>query len=342
MKRWWLSLVLMLAATLEVFVRDDLPSRPAALAFTACIAAALVFRRSHPLAATGFAFSVATVTTVVRHHFGWAELAPASSIAVLALVYSLTRWGSRREVLVGAAFVAMTWLTSLLSGEMKNAEEIIGSAVVLILPGTIGGVVRFRDEAQVSALENARSLEREHLARELHDSVAHHVTAITLQAQAARAVIDVSPSDAKNALKAIEDESKRTLLELRSIVGTLRDERAPTAGLNELLQLKSGFVKVEVNAAGLSPVMERALFRLAQEAVTNATKHARNATCVNVRVTSTGELVHFEAEDDGELSRRGDGFGLVGMKERVTLLGGTFEAGPLRERGWRVRAVIPR
>lgn len=348
---WWLPVALVLAALVEVWVRRDLPSRVAALGFALAVALALRFRRSHPLAATAFAFSLATGVTLVRHHLALPEVAPGSAAAILLLPYALCRWASRRQVVAGAAFVVVTWFTSLLAGELSNLEEAIGAAVVLILPGTVGAVVRFRNEAQTRAVAEARLLEREQLARELHDSVAHHLTAITLQAQAARGVLRHSPDDAATALGEIESESKRTLVELRSIVGALRDAPAltPAAGLAEIhgLARSSTRPKVEVafagNLEGLTPVMERALFRLAQEAVTNAIKHARNASTVSLRIVGEGSDVQLSARDDGEpTSARGAGFGLVGMAERVALLGGTFEAGPLPNRGWRVDAVLPR
>lgn len=348
---WWLSAVFALVALVEVWVRDDLPSRPAAACFGLAVAGALGFRRSHPLAATAFVFTLATVATFVRHYFVLPEVAPVSSAAILLFPYALCRWASRRDVVVGAAFVVVTWLTSLLSGELAKLEEVIGSAVVMILPGSIGAVVRFRNEAQLRAVDQARLREREQLARELHDSVAHHMTAITLQAQAARAVLHESPDDAANALSAIESESKRTLVELRAIVGSLRDDAAltPAAGLTQIRELARSSTRptVEVafvgNLEGLTPVMERALFRVAQEAVTNAIKHARNASRVTLRLIARGSDVQLSARDDGEASTsRGAGFGLVGMAERVALLGGTFEAGPLPVRGWHVDVVLPR
>ncbi len=347
MKRWWLSGVVMLVALVEVLLREDLPSRAAALAFTGFIALALGFRRTHPLAATAGAFTLATASTLAQHHFDLPELAPAASAFVLVLPYALTRWGSRRDVVIGAGFVVMTWVTAVTMGKTTRREDVIGSAVVLTLPGTIGVIVRLRDEAAQRALGEARSNERAQLARELHDSVAHHVTAITLQAQAARAVLATRPDDATHALRAIEAEAKATLVELRSIVGALRDDEvalAPAAGLADVQRLADAQTVVEVTGVdALSPVLERALFRLAQEAVTNARKHAKHASSVHVRIEGAATTVTLTASDDGEpTTRRGAGFGLVGMAERVALLGGTFEAGPLPERGWRVHAVIPR
>lgn len=348
---WWVPLVVSLVALVEVSIRGDLPSRAAALGFALAIAGALGFRRTQPLAATAFAFSLATVATLVRHHFLLPEVVPVSAAAILFLPYALCRSASRRHVVAGAVFIVITWLASLFSGELVKLEDAIGSAVVLILPGTIGTIVRFRDEAQARSVDQARMLEREQLARELHDSVAHHMTAITLQAQAARAVLSSSPDDAANALAGIEAESKRTLVELRAIVGSLRDNPTltPAAGLAQIRELAQRSTRPTVEVAfvgdleGLTAVMERALFRLAQEAVTNTIKHARNASTVTVRVVADRAFVELSACDDGEAGAQGRaGFGLVGMAERVALLGGTFTAGPLPDRGWSVRAVLPR
>ena len=165
------------------------------------------------------------------------------------------------------------------------------------------------------------------------------------------AVLRSSPDAAANALTAIEGEAKRTLVELRAIVGALRDDPtlAPASGLAEIRGLAQHSTRpaVEVafagNLEGLEPVLERALFRLAQESVTNAIKHARNASTVTLRIVGEGSDVQLVVSDDGEASSmRGAGFGLIGMAERVALLGGTFEAGPLPQRGWRVDALLPR
>ena len=119
---WWVSLVFALLALVEVSVRDDLPSRAGALAFTLAIAGAVGFRRSHPLAATAFAFSLATIATLVRHHFALPEVTPASAAAILILPYALCRWASRRHVIAGVAFIVLTWFTSLLSGELLKLD----------------------------------------------------------------------------------------------------------------------------------------------------------------------------------------------------------------------------
>jgi signal transduction histidine kinase len=349
-----LSVVFGLAVLLEVALRPELPSRPFAAFFGLAIALAIAFRRNHPLAATVFAFGLATLTTAVEAWLHLPKVDVFTSACILLLPYSLCRWGTRRDVIIGSAVMLATWLSAVANGEMRKPGDLIGSAVVMILPGAIGAIVRFRDEAQGRALEQARLMERGQLARELHDSVAHHMAAITLQAQAARAVIATRPDDAKTALAAIEDESKRTLAELRAIVGTLRDDQgapvSPTGGIADLPSLATSTtrpaVEVELagDLAGLSPALERAVFRLAQESLTNALKHARNATRVRLRVAGEDRGIHLTAHDDGEpvTGQRRAGFGLVGMAERAALLGGTFEAGPRSGGGWQVDAVLPR
>jgi signal transduction histidine kinase len=220
----------------------------------------------------------------------------------------------------------------------------------MLFPGAIGLTVRFRAEAQARTLAHAKLKEREQLARELHDSVAHHVTAITLQAQAARAVLATRPEAASKALQAIEDEAKKTLSDLRGIVGALRDDASllPQGRLEDIASFARDtglavVVEFTGDLAGLPESVERALYRLAQESITNAIKHARNATQIEIRVAAEVDAIHLSAQDDGDNAgaRRNAGFGLVGMAERVALLRGTFAAGPTAL-GWRVDASLPR
>ncbi len=350
----WLAVGFMLLATIEVLVRPELLQRPLAVVLTYAFALALAFRRHQAFAATAFAFSLATLMTVRDLWLGLPPISMSTSACVLLLPYSLCRWATRRQVVVGAGLLAATWVATVAHGETHGVSELIGSAVVLLFPGALGAMVRFRDDAQQRDVERARLRERQQLARELHDSVAHHVTAITLQAQAASAVLATRPDDARVALAAIEDESRRTLAELRAIVGALRDEEdaalAPAGKISDLAALSRPSARPTINVElvgdleHLSPALERAVFRLAQESVTNALKHARNATRVELRVAGDAGDVRLTARDDGELqsAQRGGGFGLLGMAERAALLQGTFEAGPQPGGGWRVEAVLPR
>lgn len=353
MDRWLAATVLVLAAV-EVGLRPELPHRPLGFAFVAIIAVALLLRRRYPLVALSFGFGAALLTTLFELVFRTPKIAPTTSIAVLLLPYSLARWASRRHIVAGVVLVALTWLVALLNHEMPRLEDAIGSAVVLTLPLALGATFRFRAETQQRAVAQARLLEREQLARELHDSVAHHMMAITVQAQATGAILSTRPDAARVALAAIEDESKRALSELRSLVGALRDggeaELSPAGRICDLPRLaeRTARPKVEVELSGdleaLPPAVERAVFRVAQESITNAVKHARNATRITVRVVAGSPSIELSVRDDGETvgPSRGVGFGLVGMAERAALLGGTFEAGPLAQGGWQVAAAFPR
>ncbi|MDX2012046.1 MAG: sensor histidine kinase [Myxococcaceae bacterium] len=350
----WVSLAVVVVAAIEVSLRTDLPSPPVAFAYASIMATAVFFRRRAPLGAMAFGFGAANVLTFVEYAFSLPQLAPAASAAALLLPYTLARWGTRRGLIAGAALLVSTWTLTLLAGQMANLSDAIGGGVVLLFPGVVGVAVRFRSEAQARSLSQARLLERERLARELHDSVAHHLVAITVQAQAARAIMTKRPDDAATALSAIEDESRRTLAELRALVGSLRDdgepELSPAGRLTDLPLLAQRTekpavdVQLEGDLEGLAPAVERAVFRLAQESITNALKHARNATRVTVRIAARGSSILLSARDDGEVATapRRAGFGLVGMAERAALLGGTFEAGPVSGGGWQVEATLPR
>ena len=198
--------------------------------------------------------------------------------------------------------------------------------------------------------------EREQLARELHDTVAHHVSAIAIRAQAGRALAPSRPEAAVDALEVIEEAASRTLVDLRALVGTLRDgdeaALAPQRGVLDVQRLAHGprdGPRVDVQLTGdlddLPPLVGAAIYRIAQESVTNAVRHASHATRIDVRVTGHDDCVRLIVRDDGDAVSsapdRSSGYGLVGMSERAALLGGTLESGAA-DSGWMVTAVLPR
>lgn len=344
-----------MAFAVEAWLRPELQSQPWSMLLGAVFPIALWFRSSHPLGATATAFGLAAAVTLLQIAQGLPEIGPYMGLFILLLPYALCRWGARRDVLVGVFFMAAAYVASLFHGEMKGVGDVIGGAIAVMFPGAIGATMRFRAVAQERELDHAKLKEREQLARELHDSVAHHMTAITIQAQAARAVVATRPEAASAALKAIEEESRRTLAELRAIVGALRDDDAaalaPQGRVADIASFARDagatpavLVELTGNLDGLPPVVERALYRLAQESITNAVKHAHNATRIEVRVAADTDSICLSAQDNGDTpsARRNPGFGLVGMAERAALLGGTFEAGPHAAGGWRVQATLPR
>ena len=177
---------------------------------------------------------------------------------------------------------------------------------------------------------------------------------MAIRAQAGLATAGSEPGAATDALRVIEAEASRTLAEMRAMVRVLRRsdaaERAPTPGFDELRGLARSDaagptvdVRVDGDVGSLPPPVSAAVFRLAQEAVTNARRHARNATRVDVHVRVDGTGVRLDVRNDGvPVASAVPGYGLTGMAERADLLGGTCEAGPLPGGGWAVTAVLPR
>ncbi|MFC5754340.1 sensor histidine kinase [Actinomadura rugatobispora] len=211
----------------------------------------------------------------------------------------------------------------------------------------------------------ARVEERSRIARELHDVVAHHVSVMTVQAGAARRILDRHPAGAREAMTTIEEVGRTALSEMRRIVGVLRTERdpetaggelAPQPGLGDLGELLdhvrdtglSVQLWVEGEARTPSPGVDVAAFRLIQEALTNTLKHAGPQARAWVRLRYTAEDLTVEIEDDGRgtatiMADNGDrpGHGLVGMYERVALYGGELRIGPRVGGGFGVRARFP-
>jgi signal transduction histidine kinase len=230
---------------------------------------------------------------------------------------------------------------------------------VLLFSAALGVAIRYRRIVRIQQSERIRFQEREMLARELHDTVAHHVSAIAIQAQAGQQLTKSRDfGGAAEAPEVIEEEASRTLAEMRSMVGALRrgngtPQVLPSRGVADIERLATAEgapgLRIDVEHRGdlndLRPAVQAALYRVAQESITNAQRHARQATRVHVLVAGDTESVRLSVSDNGERgpSHPGPpGYGLVGMAERVTLLGGTLEAGPGPGNGWAVRAMIPR
>ena len=234
--------------------------------------------------------------------------------------------------------------------------DLVGGAAVLMTSMALGVAARSQHGHRRRRLEQVKAEERVELARELHDTVAHHVSAIAIQAQAGRALAASSPESSVEALEVIEAEASRTLAEMRAMVRVLRNQSpadyAPQAGVADLERLAGASpagprvqVKLSGDVAALPAAVDAAVFRIAQEAVTNALRHARNATLVEVRVDGDPSSIRLSVRDDGDHHpgrTTGSGFGIIGMVERATLLGGECAAGPCPERGWLVEANLPR
>ncbi|HWO66212.1 MAG TPA: sensor histidine kinase [Umezawaea sp.] len=198
--------------------------------------------------------------------------------------------------------------------------------------------------------------ERMRIARDLHDVVAHHVSVMGIQAGAARRVLDTDRDLARTALETVEQTARTSIGELRGLLGVLRSDAdtepdvAAAPGLEQVPDLvanaRSAGLAVEHGTYGeprpVPPGVALSAYRVVQEALTNVVKHAA-ATKVDVRVRYLDTALEVEITDDGRGrgAPNGSGFGLVGMKERVSVHGGEFEAGPRRGSGYLVRASLP-
>ncbi|MFV0257390.1 MAG: sensor histidine kinase [Acidimicrobiales bacterium] len=315
---------------------------------------ALLARRTHPLAATLWAFVPAMVFGVVVAQSGGVFGGLMTSAVVLVVPYALYRWGSGRDGIIGLGILVVAGVVGNLFTPGVTVGDWIGGFIVLSIPVELGLMLRYRAAAQERAVREARAVERESIARELHDTVAHHVSAIAVQAQAGRALAPTDPERALEVLGVIEEAASRTLAEMRLMVRTLRDdagaELAPQAGLADLPRLARQVpeplrvvVDVDDRVGPLDGATDAAVYRIAREAVTNAVRHAAYATTVRVAVTPAEVGVRLTVTDDGVGSGgpTGSGFGLLGMTERAELLGGRLVAGPRPGRGWEVVADLP-
>ena len=345
--------VVMVMALLEGTLREDVTWRPVVTIVTVGLASVLLWRRTHPLLCVMVGFGTGTALGLASELAGIPSVGLYTMSFILVLVYALVRWGSGRQIVIGLAAVAVAAVIGIAT-DYTGATELVGGLAVLAAASAGGAAFRYRAESWRRALDQVRSQERVGLARELHDSVAHHVSAITVQAQAGRAMARKRPEAALEALSVIEREASRTLAEMRAMVRVLRDgapaEYSPQPGVADLMSLSrrnpDPVVDVQLTGdlAGLRPQVDAAVYRIAQEALTNALRHARNASRVEIRVAEGAGRLRIRVTDDGQIDPgrpATHGFGLLGMTERVRLLGGTLRAGPMPEVGWAVNAELP-
>ncbi len=350
---WLLVGGLEAAALVEGFARPGLAWQPWVTVLAMALMPALLWRRSHPLATCLIGFGGAGLLSLLQLWTRSGDLGLYSMMAILILLYALARWGSGREITAGIPFVTAVVALGMYVAS-AGVAEVVGGALFLLLFVALATVFRYRAGLWHREQREIRNQERLALARELHDTVAHHVSAIAVQAQAGGVVADTQPQQAAAILAAIESEASQTLAEMRSMVRVLRedewDSHSPQFGIADLSALArtDATPVVEVSLAGslarLPRPVDAAVFRLAQEALTNALRHARNATRVGIEVRRVGDVVTLRVVDDG-LATPGSsaqaGYGLTGLAERAQLLGGSLSAGPGPEGGWVVEAVLP-
>ncbi|MEU1884888.1 histidine kinase [Micromonospora rifamycinica] len=290
-------------------------------------------------------------------------LGAAEVVAVLAVIVAVVRRTSRSTA---AGLVGLLLLGCLAVGVLRpehpGAPQELGWSVVLPVVAVVAGwVLRVRDARQARELRAVvvatQLRERVALARELHDVVAHHIGGMVVQAQAAQAVALPDPGAPARVLPVIERAGAEALSAMQRMVAMLEDVDGdpvtpPTDLLTDLraAAVTSGdatAVRLAVELAEPVPAaVATTVLRLVQESVTNARRYAVGAREISATVRAGDGRVHVRVRDDGRHTDRprrsgGGGYGLVGMRERVQLLGGRFEAGRLPGAGWQVLADLP-
>jgi signal transduction histidine kinase len=291
---------------------------------------------------------------------------PGEVVILLCLLFVAVRHCPPRSAVVcGLLDVGALLLLPFRFPGTGGDEALIFIVVDLVLVGVFAGLaayLRTLDYRRTVAVSETRRGERVAIAADLHDFVAHHVTGILVQTQMARMMAATQPQDLDPVLAGIERAATEALASMRRTVGVLRDtgdeavERRPVGDLAGIAELTDGFAspiqqvvlhRDPAVSDGLPHEVQAAAFRVVQEALTNIRRHAADAARVEVRLRDDCGRLEVSVADDGRggtqlpAAAHGGGFGLVGLKERVTALGGELHAGPRGDAGWEVRAVFP-
>jgi signal transduction histidine kinase len=323
----------------------------------------LVFRRRWPLA-------VALVCGALTVVYGVSSLPdPPVPYAGLLSLYSVAAHGSRDHANAAGITAAVALTGALLFDPGADLEDATVQILLFATAWLLGDSTRRRRDAATALAERNEQLERtraaesaaavaaerSRIARELHDVVAHHLSMMVVQAEGGAVAAGRDPAKAEATFDAIGAAGKQALTEMRRLLGVLKQDGpaalAPQPSAGEIAALVEGVrsagLDVRFTVSGdppeLPPAVGLTAYRLVQEALTNCVRHS-GATAVDVSVRYGPDAVELAVTDDGDggtaVARPG-GHGLVAMRERVALVGGTLDAGPVPDRGWAVRATLP-
>jgi signal transduction histidine kinase len=338
---------------LAVHLGDDL----SALLLIAAACAPLVWRRRAPTVS----LVASAIPTAAFPLFGYGDGLTGFALAVAT--YTAAAHRDRGLVLAATLPISLAaaLVILLVNSDPRGPVELLVSLIFLVGMPLLFGRIAFNRRRRIQrdlerAARDAVSEERARIARELHDVVAHAMGVMVVQAGAARVVIERDPASASDALQRIEDTGRTGLAEMRRLVGILEtDDGAalePQPGLDqldELLQrMRETGLPIEATVEGtprrLSPGVDLTAYRVVQEALTNALKHGAGAHA-RVLLRYGDDALELEIADNGRGpppdGMQTPGHGLIGMRERVTLFGGSLETGERPGGGFLVRARIP-
>jgi signal transduction histidine kinase len=354
-----LAALLTVGAELQVWLGGSAGHHQVAAALVApAVTASVAVRRRYP---TLVGIGVPVLTAFELALWGDPQIV-ANAVAYFCALYALAVWTPPRRFAFGAALIVAVDLAAS-AGPKQNLHNTLPFAVVTpVVMLLVRRVVGDR-ERRAQLAERERDLatreavvdERARIARELHDAIAHNVSMMVIQAGAERRVLDGERGPTRDVLETIERIGRGALTEMRRLVGMLRsdagDPLTPQPGLNDLptlvTQVREAGLPVELHVDGepreLPVGIELSAYRIVQEALTNALKHAGEAHA-SVRVHYGADSLELEIVDDGggaaALVSSG-GHGLVGMRERVALYGGRLDAGRRPSGGFAVRVLLP-
>jgi signal transduction histidine kinase len=359
--------VLAVVAQIEIWVLPEAENQPLLVVLSLVWTLAPLARRRLPFAAPVASLVAIGAMTFVADEYVASAVTSIAGVALVAGVLS-----AYNEPRLAAAGLALVWGVIGLVVAQDPQERLAGSLVAGLVASAcwLVGLGWFRRSAYAAALrERAERAERERetvarvavaeerarIARELHDVVAHSVSVMVLQAGAVRRLLRDDQERERDALGAVERTGREALLEMRRLLGVLRTpdeevELAPQPGLSELAALvartEAAGLPVALHVEGepgqLPLGVDLSAYRIVQEALTNALKHAGPATA-EVAIRYEADAVEIEVTDDGRgpTGTNGGGHGLVGMRERATLYGGQLSAGARPGGGYVVRARLP-
>jgi len=346
----WLIALLLLAQAGVLWMRDRRPRLSLALVAGLDIGT---------LVLSGGQLSVGSIAVIVAAYTVWRTLETRRALPALAIVGAASGIAAAVTSAVGGV-VPVEWALPVAA-----ARTLLAFAAPALVAETVRSRARLlealRDRATLAEREQERAAldavlqERALMARELHDIAAHHLSGIILGAQAAGALVEREPDRAAQYLRTVREEAQRTLANLRLTVGLLRPhgegELAPVPSIDQIPDLietvRAGGMAVEFERVGdpvpLGPIAEVAAYRAVQESLTNARVHAPGAACaVTVRYgPGAAELTVQNERPAVAAGPPGSGNGLLGMRERAALVGGTLTTGPTAAGGWRNHLVLP-